>query len=284
MYDRAWRGMVRADGSYGSIYSFGFNSNVGASYAMADNDWQQWWLMQQRHCLLWPEQPLGAGLVLSSAFYADPAHLQFSCGDALEANPLLPQYAATFERLHMAGIGISFGMNAATLDHWTGNAPLILFNPNAFSEEEITSVLRLQARGVRTAAFKIPHSTAASRLRNLPGIHIIEEDPATLSHQGVARLAATLQQALHLPIVFPPGTTGYGFLMGNTKFIVLEDWQEEGREVVLRVEANAGAKSASACDVNEHAPLSVRSDGPLWAITVPLRPGDGTIIALTEEM
>lgn len=284
MYDRAWRGMVRSDGSYGSVYSFGFNSNVGAPYTMADNDWQQWWLMQQRHCLLWPEQPLGAGLVLSSAFYADPSHLQFSCGDALEANPLLPQYAAAFERLHMAGIGISFGMNASTLDHWMGNAPLILFNPDAFSEEEISSVLRLQRRGVRMAAFTASNSGAASRLLDLPGILLVEADPATLSHQSAAHLAATLQQALRLPIVFPAGTTGYGFLMGNTKFIVLEDWQEEGREVVLRVEAHPAAKSASACDVNEHAPLSLRADGASWAITVPLRPGDGTIIALTEEI
>jgi hypothetical protein len=72
--------------------------------------------------------------------------------------------------------------------------------------------------------------------------------------------------------------------MGDTKFIILEDWREEGREVTLRVQAHTAAKSASACDVNEHAALSVRADGPLWAITVPLRPGDGTIIALTEEI
>src|SRR6185312_16676578 len=103
----------------------------------------------------------------------------------------------------------------------------------------------------------IPHSTAASRRRSLPGIHIIEEDPATLSHQGAARLAATLQQALHLPIVFPPGTTGYGFLMGTTKFIILEDWKEDGRETVLLVEAHPSSKSARACDVNEHRKLDV---------------------------
>lgn len=284
MYNRAWRGMVWSNGTYGSVYSFGFNSNVGSSYTMADNDWQQWWLMQQRHCLLWPEQPLGAGLVLSSAFFADRAHLQFSCGDALEANPLLPHYATVFERLHMAGISISFGTNASTLDRWTGNAPLILFNPDAFSEEEISSVLHLQARGVLIAALGSLRSGPGSRLRNVPGIVHIDEDPATLNQKAVSRFASTLHQALRLPIIFPPGTAGYGFLMGNIKFIVLEDWKEEGREVVLLVEARATTKSVSACDVNEHIRLNVHAEGDAWAITVPLRPGDGTVIALMEEI
>jgi hypothetical protein len=284
MYNRAWRGMVWSDGTYGSVYSFGFNSNVGSSYTMADNDWQQWWLMQQRHCLLWPEQPLGAGLVLSSSFFADPAHLQFSCGDALEANPLLPQYATVFERLHMAGVGISFGTNASTLGRWTGNAPLILFNPDAFSEEEVSAVLHLQARGVLIAALGSLRSGPALRLRNVPGIFQIHEDPATLSQEAVSRLASTLHNALRLPIIFPPGTAGYGFLMDNIKFIVLEDWKEEGREVVLRVEARPSAKLANACDVNEHIRLNVHAEGGAWAITIPLRPGDGTVIALMEEI
>lgn len=284
MYNRAWRGMVWSDGTYGSVYSYGFNSNVGSSYAMADNDWQQWWLMQQRHCLLWPEQPLGAGLVLSSALFADSAHLQFSCGDALEANPLLPQYAMAFERFYMAGVGISFGANASALDRWTGTAPLILFNPDAFSEEEVNSVLRLQARGVFIAACGSLRSRPASRLRHVPGIFQIEQDPARLTHEAAMRIASALHKALRLPIVFPPGTTGYGFLMGTTKFIVLEDWKEEGRETVLLVEAHPSSKSARACDVNEHRKLDVRVEGEMWAITVPLRPGDGTIIALMEEV
>jgi hypothetical protein len=71
--------------------------------------------------------------------------------------------------------------------------------------------------------------------------------------------------------------------MGNIKFIVLEDWKEEGREVILHVEAGPSAKSANACDVNEHIRLNVHADGSVWAITVPLRPGDGTVIALMEE-
>lgn len=284
MYNRAWRGMVWSDGTYGSIYSFGFNSNVGAAYTMTDNDWQQWWFMLQRHCLLWPEQPLGAGLVLSSAFFADPAHLRFSCGDALEANPLLPQYATAFERLHMAGIGVSFGANASFLEHWTGNAPLILFNPDAFSEDEISTVLRLRARGVRIAAFGSLRSGAALRLKNSPGIFHIEQDAGKLTQEDASMLASVLHQTLRLPIVFPPGTTGYGFLMGTTKFIVIEDWQEEGREVVLFVKADTAATTASACDVNEHRRLDVHAADTAWAITVPLRPGDGTVIALVEEI
>jgi hypothetical protein len=203
--------MVWSDGTYSLVYSFGFNSNVGSSYTMADNDWQQWWLMQRRHCLLWPEQPLGAGLVLSSAFFAEPAHLQFSCGDALEANPLLLQYATVFERLHMAGVGISFGTNASTLDRWTGNAPLILFNPDVFSEEEVSSVLHLQARGVLIAALGSLRSGPALRLRNVAGIFQVHEDPATLSQEAVSLLASKLQQTLRLPIIFPLGTAGYGF-------------------------------------------------------------------------
>jgi hypothetical protein len=282
LYDRAWRGMVWKDGRYGSVYTYGYNTNVGTSYAMNDNDWQQWWLLLQRHSLLAPEAPIGAGLVMSSSFYAQAANTKFSCGEALDANELLPVYARVFEYLHMAGVGISFGANASTLDQWKGDAPLILVNPGMFSEAEVASIAKLHERGVRLAAFGGGDLGPAASLLKRPGVVVLDGEAKTLTASAAVRLRPKIHAGLKLPIIFPEGTVGYGFKMGSTSFIVLEDWLEEGRETTLRVTATAGAKTARACNVNDHLNVPIRRDGDHWQLAVTLRPGDGTLFAIEE--
>ena len=93
-------------------------------------------------------------------------------------------------------------------------------------------------------------------------------------------LAPLLMKQLDVPIEFSAGTAGYGFTSQGLKYIVLEDWLEQGRLVTVKVRASAG--SASAVDVNDHRELVVHRDGPDWAIDVPMRPGDGTLIAVQE--
>lgn len=282
MYDRAWRGMVWSDGRYGSVYSFGYNSNVGTAYTMNDNDWRQWWFMQQRHSLLVPEEPIGAGLVLSSSFYAQPEHTKFSCGEALDANELLPIYARTFENLQMAGVSLAFGANAASLDKWKGSAPLVLLNPGMFNTAEVGHLVALHERGVRIAAFAGGDLGAAAELLKRPRIVLIEGEAKDFSLEQAMMLRPKIHAGLKLPVIFPEGTTGYGFRMGKMNFVVLEDWSEEGREATLRVSATSDGSSARACDMNDHRNLPIHRDGEHWVMTVPLRSGDGALIAFEE--
>jgi hypothetical protein len=60
----------------------------------------------------------------------------------------------------------------------------------------------------------------------------------------------------------------------------VEDWLDQGRTVEVRVHANGTA--AHAVNVNDHEPLSLHCDKNDWVIEVPMRPGDGVLIALSE--
>jgi hypothetical protein len=282
LYNRAWRAMVWADGTYGSVYSFGYNSNVGTGYLMTDNDWQQWWVTQQRHSLLFPEAPIGAGLVMSNAYFAEPEHTRFSCGEAFDANDLIPLYARVFEYLHMAAIPIAFGANASTLDQWKGDAPLILLNPGSFSKTEVATVLRLQQRGVKVAAFGGGDLGAAAAIFKQPGVVTLDGHALSFSAAAALRMRPQIHSGLKLPIIFPEGTTGYGFKMGSTNFFVIEDWLEEGRATNLRIRCMTTAKTARACNVNDHVNVPVKRDGDFWQLAITLRPGDGTLFALEE--
>jgi hypothetical protein len=95
-------------------------------------------------------------------------------------------------------------------------------------------------------------------------------------------LAPILNKQLDLPINFPEGTAGYGFTSQGMKFIVVEDWLEQGRTAALRLRASKDASSARAAVVNDHRTLAVRREGPDWVIDLPIRPGDGTLVAVQE--
>lgn len=283
--------MIDPGGAYRSIHTYGYNSNGYAPYTMTANDWQEWWRLQERHSLLLhPDAPLGAGLVLSTArLQSAPDRARFSGGGMGDPSSVgeVQLVAQTFRHLHEAGVSLPSAINAAALEKWTGNAPLIVLNLSDFSDAEIEALRRLIARGVRVAAFKgggtLP--SAAARLFGVttnekaavvaPNNTLLVASSADQLNEANARtLAPILQRGLVLPLTFPAGTAGYGYVMRNRRFVVVEDWLEQGRVIDVRLRATKGAKTARACDANDHRPLVVRRGGADWVISVSLRPGD----------
>jgi len=291
-YDRAWRGSVDADGRYHSIHAFGYGSNGGAAFTMSPNDWQQWWNIEERHSLLSPEGPFGAGVVISTAQMADPEKTDFSGGgmgdsdaDGLVANP-----AEAIRHLHENGIDISFSTNAAALDKLSGSPPLIILNLSEFGASEIQALQRLADRGVRMVAFqgKDELSPDAARLfganagasqRTL----LIRGTIDDFSDSSARKIAPAIQDVLQLPVQFPNGSAGYGFTMGNQHYIVVEDWREEGRVLSVRYRPGTAVKTIHAVNINDNRTLAVRKDGDGWLIDLPTRPGDGNLICVEEE-
>ncbi len=283
-YDRAWRATVWLDGHYGSIYSYGYNSNAGVSFTMTENDWKQWWLLQERHSLISPEEPVGAGLVISTSRHADPKHIVFSAGEVTYVGSDVRLLASTFKYLHEAGLSLPFATNIAALEKWKGSAPLIVIDLDTFSDEEVAILDKLQARGIRIVAFagqQKPSSRAAA-IFSRPNTMLLPMAAATLNARKASDLAQQFHTALNMPLQFPPGTCGYGFRMKGTNFVVIEDWLEQGRIAPLRLRATSGSTSARACNINDHAAVPARRDGDFWVLDVPLRPGDGTLLAIEE--
>ena len=151
LYDRAFRGTLRPNGSYSSMHVYGYNSNAGEGFTLASEDLDARQRVQDLHSLLTPDGPIGAGIVLSTAPRAVPSQVRFDCGDAL-ALPEARDLALAASRLHDAGVSIPFSANAACLEKWRGTAPLILTNLPGFSEAEVATLRSLAARGIRLAA------------------------------------------------------------------------------------------------------------------------------------
>jgi hypothetical protein len=288
LYDRAFRGVIRPDGSYRSMHTYSFNSNAGASFTMTANDWQEWWRMSDRHALIAPDGPLGAGMIVSTARFSFSRSVAFSGSGGWGKSPADAQVrdVSSVERaLHDAGVSVAFSGNAATLDKWKGNAPLILLDLCQFSDTEMAKVAELIARGVRIAAFQGDGtlSDAAARLFRNPHTLLIPGPAAAFTSLAAIDLAPRLHTLWQLPIRFPAGTSGYGFTSQGLRYIVLEDWREEGRTVQLRLLASPGSRTAQAADVNDNRTLAVSRDGDWWVIDTPLRPGDGSLICVKEQ-
>jgi len=285
-YNRAWRATVWPNGRYGSVYTFGYSENVGMAYTLTEDDWQQWWRIQQRHTLIAPESPIGAGLVIATSFRASGPQMQFSGGgESGEVGGEVKLLALAFCRLHEAGIPLPFAANISALGNWSGKAPLIVLNLWQFSDTEVATLATLEARGVRLAVFQSPQrlSPAASTLLNRPGVSQIPVQASALTPDSAAKMAGGLHASLDLPIVFPLGTAGYGFRSGGIAYIVVEDWQEQGREIQVQVKASGAKGTAAACDVNDHRPLNIARQGAWWRVNLPIRPGDGVLIAIEEN-
>lgn len=310
-YDRAFRGMVGPDGVYGSMHTYGYGTNAGMSYTMTENDWQQSWNVQERHSLLYPESPIGVGLVVGTGFLSNPDHVIFAGASAAPAvvRGLIMTVAKTMRRLHDAGVGVSFTTNVAALDKWTGNAPLIVLNPEQLNDAEAAALKKLIQRGVPVVAMApegpLPagmqslfgmaadgSSAADAKASTLAGHAVVTRGrsilirltPNDLTPQLARRVASTLRETIGLPIQFPDGTAGYGFTCRGKSFIVVEDWMELGRTVSVRLHANPQAKAAWACDINDHRTLQVRREGADWVIDLPLRPADANIICVEESL
>ena len=180
-----------------------------------------------------------------------------------------------FRRLHEAGMSIPFATNVSALARWKGDAPLIILDPDQFSEPEIATLKQLHAAGIRMAAIGNAPLPASAQGLFRP---FIQRSAESLTRAEAAAFAAQFT----LPLTFPAGAAGYGFRMSGLQFIVVEDWQEQGRTVLVKLRATPGRNTATACNVNEHTPLRVKREGDSWIIETPLRPGDGTLIALEE--
>jgi hypothetical protein len=306
LYDRAFRGMILPDGSYGSMHTYGYNENAGHAFTLNEHDYNAWNRVQEKHSLLTPDGPLGAGLVISTAHLQSLENRRFTCGMGSEL-PEPPAVARALQRLQEAGVSISFSANAASLEKWTGSAPLVLLNVEDFSDAEMAALKKLSARGVKLAAFcgaeKVPPAVAAffgvnadglppkdAKVSSIAGKPIVSEDgkmfvrfsAAQLTAADAREIARLLREQLEIPITFPAGTTGYGFVSNGRSFIVVEDWLEQGRTVLLRVRAKAGAKELRAADANDHRGLITKRDGADWTIELPLRPGDAALVAFEE--
>ena len=312
-YDRAWRGRITADGQYRSIHTFGYSMNAGVSWCMNDNDWQESWRLQERHSLLSPDGPIGAGLVVSTARLDDQSRLIFSGGGTgdSDADKLIEGIAGAIRALHEAGVSLPFATSMTGVERGARGAPLILLDPGSFSSNEFALVRQAAARGQPIAAFSSGQYGVPSDVAAFFGVTTngepatgtaalsVGRHPSVTEHDGrlfvpVApdRLGAgewsalfpALHRTLRLPIRFPPGTAGYGFTSAGRRWIVVEDWREEGRIATVRLRAQAGARTARAVGINEHRALAVRRDGDDWAIDVPLRPGDGELVAVQEDL
>ena len=305
-YNRAFRGTLRPDGTYAAMNTYGYNNNAGYAFTMNAHDFNQWHRVQQRHSLLTPDSPLGAGLVLTTAHLQPVESRRFAGG----GNTELPEpriVARALQRLHEAGVGVAFSANAGLLEKWKGDAPLVLVNAENLSAPELAALQNLAARGVRIAALcgaeKVPAGLAAifgvkadgspaagAKVGEVAGKPVVAQGgylfvplaATQLTGADARALAPLLRERLALPIAFPAGTSGYGFTSNGRGFIVVEDWLEQGRTVAVRLRAKPGAKELRAADANDHRPLTAQRDGADWLIELPLRPGDAALVAFEE--
>jgi hypothetical protein len=289
------------------MHVYGYNSNAGDGSTLAAEDLDARQRVQDLHSLLTPEEPIGAGIVMSTAPRANPAQLRFECGDVF-ALPEARDLAVAASELHDAGVAIAFSANAACLEKWRGQAPLILTNLAGFSAAEIATLKTLADRGVPLAAFvegeKLSVEAAAlfgvtadglpagaENVGKVAGRTIVARGPCLLIPLAAGRireaearaLAPLLRGRLGIPVRFPPGTCGYGFLSNGRRFLVVEDWREEPRVAPLELAGRDDWKGLRAVDVNTSRSLKTHRHGNLWEIAVPVRPGDGVLVAIEVE-
>jgi len=315
IYDRAFRGVIRSDGAYTSMHVFGYNNNAGLSYLMTDNDWQEWDREMQRHSLLTPDAPIGAGLVISSSGLETPGGVAFSgTGEMNDRTADVTALQNTLRRLQEEGVSISFSANAGVLaaeaqKSAAASAPLILLNLNHFSESELLAIKSMVSGGVQVAAFQdVAANQVTPAAQSLFGVTAsgapaagrgvgMVDNKSIVAHGNALfvpiaaddlsvteskTIAPLLKTALRQSIVFPPGTEGYGFVSNGENIVLVEDWRETGRVAPLRWHADPSVTAIHAASVNDSAPLSVHRDGADWVIDVPIRPGDGTLVAIEE--
>jgi hypothetical protein len=71
--------------------------------------------------------------------------------------------------------------------------------------------------------------------------------------------------------------------MGKQKYLVLEDWREEGRTATVRLRGDDAAQQLTGVNVDDHTPLDIKRDGPDWVIQFTTRPGDGSLLCLQAK-
>jgi hypothetical protein len=306
-FDPGWRGLITSDGTYRRTATYGFNMNGESGYCMNLNDWQETWRLEERLSLLSPDGPLGAGIVVSNAAWDDPDHTTYSgggMGDS-EGDDNIREAAKGIGAFAQAGIPISFSSNWSALSKWQGTAPLILLGLTQLSPKEIEILASLHQRGVRMVAVsgegQIPPAvaevfgilddgspTTGKLVGSFHGDPVVATDQTllikglyqNLDTADLRSILPTIKQVLSADLELPAGVGGYGFTMGQQRYVVLEDWREEPRTFAVRVKAKADEQGVMAVNVDDHSSLNVSRDGDDWVIQVPTRPGDGTLICI----
>ncbi len=289
---RAWRGCIGIDGTYRSMFTFGFGMNGYAPFTVTTQDWQENWNAAERWSLLVPDGPIGAGVVISTGRLDDPARTMFSgggMGGSGEADHLAEGIARTIGRLHHAGISVPFAANATCVDRWQGSAPLICLDVGTWTEAERAMLRTWTERGIPLVLFGAEADAGATdagfSIGGKPVLAIGKRIFVSASHEQltipeVNVLAALMHRISDLPLQFPPGIAGYGFTMAGRRVFTVEDWAERGGEAEVRLRA-IGA-SATATALTTHRPLAMRRDGRDWLITVPLHPADGDVVLVED--
>jgi hypothetical protein len=307
--DPAWRGFVDPKGEYHLTCAYGFGMNAGTSWCMTLNDYQQAFDMQERLSLITPDAPLGAGLVIGNSSWNDPQHATFSGGGmgGSPADTIIDGVAKAFGTLCDLRIPVAFSTNVAALANWKANTPIIVLNVPELSAEEISILQGLHDRGMRIVGFgggaisvdaahlfgvtpdggaaeaKAVGSVLGNPVMATGSTLLIEAPYGEISADDLSGVARAMREVLSADLQFPAGTSGYGFVRGKQKFVVVEDWREQGREVAIRLRAGAGASSATAVNVNDHLPVDVKRDGQDWVVSFATRPGDGTLLCVEER-
>ena len=309
-YDPGWRGIIGSDGIYRCMNTFGFNMNGSSGYCMNLNDWQETWRLEERLSLLSPDGPLGAGVVVSNAAWDDPDHTTYSgggMGDS-EGDERIHDVAKAIGAFAEVGVPISFSSNVTSLGKWSGSAPLIFLGLDQLSSKEIETLSSLHQRGTPMIAVS-GEDTIAPAVAALFGVApdgtpttgktvgVYENRPVVatdrtlmisaaynnLNTANLRPLLAQIKRTLSLGLDLPDGVGGYGFTMGTQRYIVLEDWREAPRVLQLRLRAAKNATRLLAVNVNDHIPLAATRDADDWVISVPTRPGDGTLVCVEEQ-
>lgn len=300
---RAWRSTIDLDGTYKPMFRFGYGMNGYAPYFTSREDWQQNWNAAERGSLIAADGPIGAGVIVSTGVFDDPERIVFSgggMGGSHEADRSADGVARLIGLLHHAGVSVPFAANVTAAGQWHGRAPLILADLAGFMPGERAQVVKWAEGKVPLVGFTggkplsddlaalfagaIPVADlqiAGKPVLVLGNRVLIDAAIDTLDLPAARDLAAVMRQVGSLDIIYPEGCAGYGFTMAGKRLITIEDWQEKGRETMLKIRANG--RTASAIGLSEHRIYAVQRDGDWWTITVPLRSGDGNLILVEEQ-
>lgn len=297
---RAWRSVIDLDGTYKPMFHFGYSMNGYAPWFTSRADWQENWNAAERGSLIAADGPIGCGVVVSTGAFDDPARTVFSgggMGDSKEADRIADGAARLIGLLHHAGASVPFAANVTAAGRWQGRAPLVLADLAGFTAAERAQVAAWAGQGVALVAFsggKPLGDLAADFAGEDSGVVIagrpvlasgnrllVDAAIESLSLPEARDLVRLMQRRIGLGIAYPRGCAGYGFTMAGRRFVTVEDWLEQGREVAIRLRA-VGSR-ASAIGLGEHRILDVRRDGGDWVITLPIRAGDGDLIMVEEQ-
>jgi len=299
--DPGWRGFIDPQGQYRLTCMYGYGMNANVSCCMSLNDWQESWRMQERLSLITPDAPLGAGMVIGNDRWNEPEHATFSGGGmgGSPADSITNGVAHVFSTLCNLRIPVSFSTNVAALANWKANTPIIVLNLNELSDAEIKTLQTLRERGVRMIGFSGGEAispAAAAIFGNAPNgtvlgkpvlatatTLLINAPYQSVTPNDLQSIAGLMRDTLATDLQLPAGTSGYGFVRGKQRFVVVEDWREQGRDLAIKLRATPGTTAASGVNVNEHVSLPVARDGEDWVIHFPTRPGDGTLLCVEEK-